>query len=237
MARMPPISSLGATCSGKIARSATPMTAAGIRGSAVGEYPQAAAASRRRRVDVGRRDFLSHPQRHQEHGHASLGHAGPADLAARRLHPSSAESGADGCRGASGERPRWAGACCDLCRLGRVQEMPRGNLRALEQNADGERRARSARASRRDHPRSLQARSARHVHQGRHRVRLRQQVEAALLHQDRRRLLSAAGAVGRHAQDVAALLRRRTAPTGGRRSIRRTTSSGRPARSATAAIR
>ena len=32
--RMPPISSLGATCSGRIARSATPMTVAGGRGSA-----------------------------------------------------------------------------------------------------------------------------------------------------------------------------------------------------------
>ena len=45
-----------------------------------------------------------------------------------------------------------------------------------------------------------QARSARDVHAGRHRVRLRQQVEAALLHESGRRLLSARRAVGRHAQ-------------------------------------
>ena len=177
--------------------------------------PAGAAASRCRRIDVGRRGVLSHPQRHQKHGDASLGHAGPADLATRRLYPSPPESGADGCRGASGERPRWAGACCDLCRLGRVQEMPRGNLRALEQIENGERGARSARASRRDHSRSLQARPARHFHQGRYRVRLRQPLEAALLHQDRRRLFPRAGAMGRHAQDVEEVFRPPTAPTGG----------------------
>ena len=41
------------------------------------------------------------------------------------------------------------------------------------------------------------------VHQGRHRLRLWQQVEAALLQAGRRRLFSAAGAVGRDAQDLA----------------------------------
>ena len=171
------------------------------------EYPHAPPLRVAVRFDVGRRGVLSHPQRHQKHGDASLGHAGPADLATRRLYPSPAESGADGCRGASGERPRWAGACCDLCRLGHVQEMPRGNLRALEQIENGERGARSARASRRDHSRFLQARSARHFHQGRYRVRLRQPLEAALFHQDRRRLFPRAGAMGRHAQDVEEVFR------------------------------
>ena len=55
---------------------------------------------------------------------------------------------------------------------------------------------RSEGASRGDHPRLHQARSARDVHEGRHRVRLRQQVEAALLHEGRRRLLSAAARSG-----------------------------------------
>ena len=48
----------------------------------------------------------------------------------------------------------------------------------------------------------------RHVHEGRRRVRLRQQVEAALFHEGRRRLLPAAGAVGRHHKVMAPVLRR-----------------------------
>ena len=39
-----------------------------------------------------------------------------------------------------------------------------------------------------------------HLQEGRHRPRLRQQVEAALLHEDRRRLLPVPRAVGRHQQ-------------------------------------
>ena len=39
-----------------------------------------------------------------------------------------------------------------------------------------------------------------YFHEGRHRLRLRQQMEAALLQESRRRLFPAAGAVGRHAQ-------------------------------------
>ena len=62
-------------------------------------------------------------------------------------------------------------------------------------------------ASRRDHSRSLEARSAADVHEGRHCVRLRQQVEAALFHESRRRLLPAAGAMGHHQQGLAAVLR------------------------------
>ena len=79
--------------------------------------------------------------------------------------------------------------------------------------------------------------SAAHVHAGRYRLRLRQQVEAALLHEGRRRLLSAAGAMGRHASPVGGPTSSRPAPTGGRRSIRPTTCSVRRGRSATAAIR
>ena len=67
---------------------------------------------------------------------------------------------------------------------------------------------RSEDPSRRDHPRPDQARSARHLHQGRHRVHLRQQVEAAVLHQGGRRLLPARRAMGRHPQAMVALLRR-----------------------------
>ena len=102
----------------------------------------------------------------------------------------------------------------------------------------GERGARSQGASGRDHSRSQQGRSGyRHVHQGRHRVRLRQQVEAALLHEGRRRLLSLARAVGRGESKVEPLLRSPMAPTGGRLTTRPTTCSAPPARCATAATR
>ena len=77
----------------------------------------------------------------------------------------------------------------------------------------------------------------RHLHQGRHRVRLRQPLEAALFQEDRRRLFPVARAVGRHAQEMAALFRRQRTATGGLRFIRPATiSSGRPGRYATAAI-
>ena len=62
-------------------------------------------------------------------------------------------------------------------------------------------------AAGRDHPGPLEARSARDVQARRHRVRLRQQVEAALLHEGRRRLLPAARSVGRHQPGLAAVLR------------------------------
>ena len=57
-------------------------------------------------------------------------------------------------------------------------------------------------------PDLVKARSAGDLHEGRYRLRLRQQMEAALFQEGRRRLLPAAGAVGRHAQDLARLLRR-----------------------------
>ncbi len=71
----------------------------------------------------------------------------------------------------------------------------------------------------------------------RHRLHLRQQVEAALLHQGGRRLLSARRAVGRHPQAVVALLRRRWHRLVGAELSRPTTRSARPARSATAVTR
>ena len=180
---------------------------------------------------VGRRDLLPHPQRHPEHRHAGLEHAGPADLAAGRLYPQSADTvpmsgrlsecvpsrhfARAACHG-RGNRPasdaHYVGsAACKTCHAAiyeRWKKTPMANVVRDPQ-----------RASRRDHSRSLQARSAGHVHQGRHRVRLRQQVEAALLHEGRRRLFPAARAVGRHAQDLARRISSRTAPTGGCRSI------------------
>ena len=52
---------------------------------------------------------------------------------------------------------------------------------------------------------------------------LRQHLEAALLHQSRRRLLSRAGAVGHHAHVWRPYFVRQRRPIGGRRSIRPTT--------------
>ena len=49
-------------------------------------------------------------------------------------------------------------------------------------------------------PGPLKARSVFHLHQGRHRLRLRQPVEAALLQEGRRRLFPASGPMGCHAQ-------------------------------------
>ncbi len=48
----------------------------------------------------------------------------------------------------------------DVCRIGRVRDLPRRGLQPLEEHADGQRRPRSERASRRDHSRPEQARSA-----------------------------------------------------------------------------
>ena len=47
-----------------------------------------------RLVDVGWRDLLSHQKRHQKYRHARMATAGPANLAARCLHSSSAARGA-----------------------------------------------------------------------------------------------------------------------------------------------
>ena len=84
-------------------------------------------------------------------------------------------------------------------RIHGVPALPCADLRALVEDAHGERRPRPEGASRRHHPGLLEARSAAHLHERRYRLRLRQQVEAALLHEGRRRLLSAPRAVGRHA--------------------------------------
>ena len=111
-----------------------------------GQYPRPPApAIDGRVVDVGRRDFLSHQKRHQEYGHARLATAAPANLAARRLHSSSAARCSADC-GAARHCGEYT-AFRSPCRLGCLPKMPRGNLRALEQIADGERRTRSAEAS------------------------------------------------------------------------------------------
>ena len=89
-----------------------------------------------------------------------------------------------------------------------VRALPCADLRPVEADAHGERRPRSERASRRHHPGPRSAQSARHLHQGPDRLRVRQQVEAALFHEGRRRLLSARRPVGRHASSMAAVQRR-----------------------------
>ena len=93
-------------------------------------------------------------------------------------------------------------------RIGGMSAMPRGHIRALVENADGQRRPRSAPASRSDHSRLFQAGSVADLHQGRRCLRVREQMEAALLQESRQRLFPAARAVGHHAQGVARVLRR-----------------------------
>ena len=83
-----------------------------------------------------------------------------------------------------GRTRRRPHATPDLRRLRRMPRLSHGGLRPLEEDPDGERRPRSEGASRRHHSGSEQARSAGDVHEGPDRVRLRQQVEAALLHEE-----------------------------------------------------
>ena len=71
-------------------------------------------------------------------------------------------------------------------------------------HADGQRRPGSVRTTRRRSSEIFDIQPARNVSQGGRRVHLRQQVEAALLHEARRRLLRLSGAVGRQEQALAA---------------------------------
>ena len=76
----------------------------------------------------------------------------------------------------------------------------------------------------REHPEAIipdlsKAGPAGHLHERRHRLCLWQPLEAALFQKNRRRLFPAACAVGRHAQDVAAVISYRTTLIGGRPCI------------------
>ena len=226
------------TCSARSVKSCHGYDGGGKTEIGSGQYPRAAgAAIDGRLVDVGRRDFLSHSETASEipacpPGNCRTGRFGnslPTFVICRSVAPN-CRAGPAGHGGEHTARPRtYAGsAACQKCheeiyarwsksRMANVVRDPRKHPDAII-------------------PGSVEARSARQLFQGRHRVRLWQPLEAALLHQDRRRLFSGAGAVGRHAQEVAALFRAATVPTGGRRFIRRTISSVRPGRFATAAI-
>ena len=115
-----------------------------------GQYPRPPALSSEHRRNAGRRNFLSHPERHPEHRHAGMVDAGYSDLAACGL-PSPSASGHLDVVGAAGCRHRRSGRA--LCRLRRLPVVPHRHLRSLEQDPDGERRPRSEAASGRDHPR------------------------------------------------------------------------------------
>jgi hypothetical protein len=88
-----------------------------------GEYPRPPVPFYGRHINVGWRDFLSHPQWHQKHRHAGLATARPATLAACRFHSSSARSRATYDE-ASHRRPRGCGSFRAICRLGRLPKMP-----------------------------------------------------------------------------------------------------------------
>ena len=81
--------------------------------------------------------------------------------------------------------------------------MSSGHLRPVEGHADGQHHPGSPTAPRRDPWRFLDAESARHIHERGRRIHVRNEVEAALFHEDRRRLLRLPGAVGRAEQDLA----------------------------------
>ena len=88
-----------------------------------------------------------------------------------------------------------------------LQDLPPLALRALEEDQNGERRPRSRPGFRCHSARPFQGQSTGHVYEAGHRLRVRQQVEAALFHEGGRRLLPLAGAMGCGALQVAALLR------------------------------
>ena len=212
------------------------MMAAGGRGSGAANIrvrPFCAA----HRVDDGWRDFLSHPQRHPEHRHAGLAVAGPADLAAclstcgicrrPRRCPRT--------RRRPAERLRRAGALrrirlsCKTCHPAIYD--------ALEEDADGQRRARPARASGRHHSGPLQARPARPLFQGRRRASSTAASGSSATSRRSATTISRSPRSGTSPTRSGGPTSSRTAPTGGPRFIRPTTSSARPARSATAATR
>ena len=99
-------------------------------------------------------------------------------------------------------QPRHGG---ELHGVGRLPNLPPRRLRALEQDTHGQRGSRSEGASRSHPSRSIKTRSTGEVHEGRYRIRLRQQMETALFHEKRRRLFSAGRAMGRDAPDLARL--------------------------------
>src|SRR5215467_105316 len=79
----------------------------------------------------------------------------------------------------------------------------------MEQNAHGE-HPHWCESAPRSYPAGfLEARPLAHIQERGHRIRLRNQVETAILPKGRRRLFSAGGAVGRYSSDVASLQRGR----------------------------
>ncbi len=102
----------------------------------------------------------------------------------------------------------------DIARVGPLRRLcivcgvPQRHLPAMENNFDGQRRPRSSRASRRDHPRSLAGQPARQILYRRHFLRLWPALEATILQENRRRLLPAAGAMGCHPQTMEAVFRK-----------------------------
>jgi hypothetical protein len=82
-----------------------------------------------------------------------------------------------------------------LYRLARLPEMPCGDLRALEENTDGEPSLRPAGAPGRHHSR-LENQQSFKIHEGPSCSGVRQHLETTVLHQSRRRLLSAPRSMG-----------------------------------------
>ena len=128
-------------------------------------------------------------------------------------------------------------AGANIRRVGGMPPLPSTDVRALVEDADGQRRD-----DPRQHPELVLPDFSKpdplvtFTLIGR-RVRLRDEMEAALLQEGGRRLLPAPGAVGRDAQDLAAVLRAAEHRLVGAALSRRTTCSARPGRSATAATR
>ena len=155
---------------------------------------------------------------------AGHGEAHPVDPLAGELHASIAfrVHGPDR-RPDSAAFARWHSATGDLRGFGAVRRLPSERVCEVVEDAHGKRGDGSAGASRRRASPIFEGGSAAHVQARRRGVRVRQQMEAALLREGRERLLSAAGAVGRDATSYGVRTSSSRIPTGGCRSIRRTT--------------
>ena len=185
----------------KIAKSATVTTAAGRPRPGSGLYPPPLDLSRFRRLEAKthrRRIVLFHPQRHSQHRHAGLAIAGSTDLATGRLHSQSAHNRFPDAAAtppkfelaASGTAHYVGSAACKTCHAAIYDHWNKTLMANVVRDP-------------REHPDAIIPDLSKpdplvKFTVDRHRLCLRQQMEAALFQESRRRLFSPARAVGRH---------------------------------------
>lgn len=100
-----------------------------------------------------RRNPLHYRERGATHGHARLGQSSPG-IVGRQLETCCVYSESSAAQQARTIARSGGCGIGPVCRIAGLPEMPRGDLCAVAEDADGQCGARSADASRRDHPRS-----------------------------------------------------------------------------------